>query len=371
MSSVDHVQTVIIGAGVVGLAIARKLARRGHEVIILEEEPLIGQHTSSHNSEVIHAGMYYPENSLRARFCVKGREMMYDYCKTRHINHQAIGKLIVATQDDQINRIHELESLGQKNGINDLKKLSATEAKELEPELTCKKALLSPSTGIVDASHLMLSLLGEAEAEGAVLACNTRLKFTEIKDSKFFLYMADDETVISCTNLINAAGLGAWDVARNMQHYPEQKIPTQNMTKGNYFVLQGAKPPFTRLIYPVPYDKSLGVHYLRDLGGQVKFGPDVEQLKEQQIDYKVDPARKASFEQKIRLFWPELPDNALVPDMCGIRPRISAPEEKMADFLIEAEADHGIKGLVQLFGIESPGLTSSLAIAEYVGSLYE
>lgn len=371
MSSVDHVQTVVVGAGVVGLAIARNLARQGHEIIILEEEPLIGQHTSSHNSEVIHAGMYYPENSLRARFCVKGREMMYDYCKTRHINHQLIGKLIVATQEDQIKRINELESLGKKNGISDLKQLSASEARELEPELTCEKALLSPSTGIVDASHLMLSLLGEAEAEGAVIACNTSLKSTILKDRKFYLHMDDGETVISCSNLINAAGLGAWDVARNMRHYPQDNIPTQNMTKGNYFVLQGAKPPFERLIYPVPYDKSLGVHYLRDLGGQVKFGPDVEQLNKQQIDYKVDPARKASFEQKIRLFWPDLPEDALVPDMCGIRPRISAPKEKMADFMIESEAAHGIKGLVQLFGIESPGLTSSLAIADYVGSLFD
>jgi L-2-hydroxyglutarate oxidase LhgO len=373
MTSADHIQTVIVGGGVIGIAIARALSRAGQEVLLLEAESRPGQHASSHNSQVIHAGIYYPRGSLRARLCVAGKDMLYDYCRTRHITHRRLGKLIVATQADQLEQMQELMRLGQANGVHDLSIISAAEAQALEPELACFGAIVSPSTGIMDAPALMLSLLGEAEASGAMLALASPLSGA-ISDTKGFrLEVADaDHTTLTCSILINAAGFGAWDVARSVQGLRTDSIPPRHFVKGNYFSLSGVANPFSRLIYPVPQDDTLGVHYVCDLGGQVKFGPDIERLPdlerstEYHPDYSVDTDRRPAFEDAVRQYWPGLPDSALMPDTSGIRPRVYGRGEPKADYLFAGPQEHGVAGLYQLFGMESPGLTSCLAIAAHV-----
>lgn len=370
MSDIDHIQSVVVGAGVIGLAIARKLARAGHEVLLLEAEERIAQHTSSRNSQVIHAGMYYPHGTLRARFCVAGKKKLYDYCKTRHVPHDRIEKLIVATRDAHVQKLHRLRDLGLKNGVDDLVLISAEDAKAEEPELACKAALLSPSTGIIDAPAYMMSLLGEAEAAGAFIAYGSPLKSVSHDDRGFLLSVDDvDQSQFLCSNLINAAGLGAWTVAKGMKRLSPSHIPPQVFAKGSYFSLSGVKAPFERLIYPVPDDASLGVHYVRDLGGQVRFGPDLEYLDDLTINYSVDEKKRETFEKLVRLFWPNLPDGALQSDISGIRPRVTGLTGGYSDFTIHGPELHGITGLVNLFAMESPGLTSSLAIADYVAGL--
>ena len=370
MTTESEAQTVIVGAGVIGLAIARKLARLGHEVIILEAEDSVGHHTSGRNSQVIHAGMYYPVGSLRARFCVEGKIHLYDFCQTRHVDFERVEKLIVATRDDQMTPLKAIYERGLANGVSDLKLISAEQAVAWEPELFCSAAIYSPSTGIVDVPGLMLALLGEAEAEGAFIVYKSPVLSVQVLENGFRLEVRDaGDTVICCKNLINAAGLGAWDVARNTDKFEDERIPPQSFAKGNYVSLSGVKAPFRRLIYPVPEDKSLGVHYVRDLGGQVSFGPDLENLESNVLDYRVDPARIDNFIPSIRKFWPGLPDDVLQVGTAGIRPRISMPGQPAADFMIQGPKDHGYPGLVQLFGIESPGMTSSLAIAQYVAEL--
>jgi len=370
MTAEYHVQTVVAGSGVVGLAIARRLARAGHEVLILEAEDSGAHHTSARNSQVIHAGMYYPTGSLKARLCVEGNRRLYNFCATRHVDHDQIEKLIVATDPSQLPAMQALHDRGHANGLTDLTLLAAEDAMRWEPQLSCHGAIHSPSTGIVDAAAFMAALRGEAEAEGAAVALKSPLKRVTIGNTAFGLEIGDAaNTHISCTNLINAAGHGAWDIARSTHGYDPHDVPPQHPAKGCYVSLAQGKAPFERLIYPMPEPGFLGVHYVRDTGGRVTFGPNLIPMDETELDYSNDPSFTKDFERTIRTFWPGLPDNALQPDTCGIRPRITAPGEPLADFRVLGPVDHGVRGLVQLFGIESPGLTASLALAAHVARL--
>jgi len=355
-------QTVVVGAGVIGLAIARTLARAGHEVLILEAEDRIGQHTSSRNSGVIHAGLYYPPASLRARFCVQGRDMLYDYCQSHHVPFEKTGKLVVATQPEQLVGLESLIANARACGVNDLQMVSAEDAQAMEPELACVGAVLSPSTGIVDASALMLSMLGEAEAGGAVLALGSRLERVVALDKGYRLSVVD--TKLTSLNLVNAAGHGSWDVVRGVAGFPASLVPEQHLAKGHWFSLAG-KTPFQRLIYPLADGASLGVHFTRDLGGGSRFGPDLCFLDQQVVDYSFD-ANATAFEQSVARWWPGVPAGRLQPDGCGIRPRITRMGSALSDYLILGPEAHGLRGMVHLFGMESPGLTSCLAIADHV-----
>ena len=366
----DKVDVVVVGAGVVGLACARALAQAGQEVIVLEAEADFGSGVSSRNSEVIHAGIYYPAGSLKARLCVEGRERLYAYCAERAIGHRRCGKLIVATAADDVNKLDGIAAHARANGVADLQRLSAAEAMALEPALRCTGALLSPSTGIVDSHGLMTALLGDAENAGALLARCSPFERAWREGGLWHVATGGAEPfVIGTRTVVNSAGLGAHAVARAMAGFPATAIPPQWRAKGRYFALAG-KAPFTRLIYPTPVDGGLGVHLTLDLGGQAKFGPDVQWLApDAPLDYTVDAAGRADFERDVRRYWPGLPDGALQPAYSGIRPKTSGPGQPAADFAITGPRDHGMDGVVQLFGIESPGLTSSLAIGERVRQL--
>ncbi|MBE7636831.1 FAD-dependent oxidoreductase [Sneathiella sp. P13V-1] len=361
----DFVECVVIGAGVVGLAIARKLAKSGRDVVILEKNHHFGEETSSRNSEVIHAGIYYPKDSLKAKLCVAGKKMLYQYCDAHGVAYKNLGKLIVATNEDEISTLEQIKAKAEDNSVNDLKWLTKEEVFGLEPHLKCEKALLSPSTGIIDTHQYMLSLVGEIEANGGAIAYDTPFEAATICNDGFEV-TAGGHT-LKCRQLINSAGLFAQDVASNIKGLAEQFIPPRYLAKGNYFTMNAASP-FKRLIYPVPQSASLGVHVTLDMAGQIRFGPDQEWVKE--LDYEVNPARGNSFYDAIRKYWPDLPDNSLIPAYSGIRPKIQSPTDPHMDFRIEGSDIHGIKGLVNLFGIESPGLTSSLAIArEVIGKI--
>ncbi len=365
---VERVETVVIGAGVVGLATARALALTGREVIVLEAEDAIGTVTSSRNSEVIHAGIYYAKDSAKARLCVRGKKLLYDYCASHGIAHRAAGKLIVATEDDQLPFLESLKARAAINGVHDLRSLTLDEIAEREPAIRVKGALLSPSTGLIDSHGLMLAYQGDAEAAGAMIAFNTPVDSGRV-DGEDFLIQAGGEAPmeIACRELINAAGLEAQSVARRISGIPADTIPGRYLARGVYFTLS-SKSPLRGLIYPVPDPAGgLGVHVTVDLGGQTKFGPDVEWIDE--IDYTVDPARAERFYASIRRYWPDLPDGALQPGYAGIRPKIHPKGSHETDFVIQGAADHEIKGLVNLYGIESPGLTSSMAIAEEVSAV--
>jgi L-2-hydroxyglutarate oxidase LhgO len=365
----DRVECVVVGAGVIGLAVARKLALEGHEVVVLEAADAIGTETSSRNSEVIHAGIYYPKGSLKARLCVAGKQALYDYCRDHGVGAEAIGKLIVATDQDERALLGALRDKGVGNGVDDLEILDAEAAKTLEPALACTGALLSPSTGIVDSHALMLAYQGEAEARGAVIAFLTRFIRGRVVDGGFEIEAGDPRHEVSrlaCRILVNAAGLGAQQVARSLEGLAPDLVPRRYLAKGSYFSLAGAAP-FRRLIYPVPGSASLGLHYSLDLGGRAKFGPDVEWVEE--IDYAVEGSRAALFYEAIRRYYPDLKEGSLQPDYAGVRPKLQAPGEPAADFLIQGPADHRVAGLVNLFGIESPGLTASLAIADHLVEL--
>lgn len=365
----DEIQTVVIGAGVIGIAVARKLAKAGHEVLLLEAEDRIAQHTSSRNSQVIHAGIYYTPGSWRAKLCVSGKQMLYDYCADRHVPFANTQKLIVAAGENHVAKIPTLIANAEANGVHDLVEISAADAIGMEPELACYGAILSPSTGIVDAPAFISSLLGEAESEGAFVALGAPLERIVPIDGGFELYVGDaDGTQLKCVNLINAAGLGAWDVARNIEGFPAARIPEQYFAKGSWFSVSGPAP-FERLIYPVPDDESLGVHYTRDLGGGFRFGPDLQYLDPPCVDYSLDSKQANAFERNVRRWWPGLPKGAMQPDGCGIRPRTTHDRQLQSDFVFSGPADHGVAGLVQMFGMESPGLTSALAIAAAVGNL--
>src|SRR6201992_1789413 len=363
----DKVDCVVIGAGVIGLAIARRLAQAGREVVVLEAAEGIGTITSSRNSEVIHAGIYYPAGSLMARMCVSGKQMLYAYCREHGIPHRNCGKLIVATTPKETEKLQSIRAHAEANGVLDMQTLSGEAARALEPALNCDAALLSPSTGIIDSHAYMLALRGDAEDAGAAFAFHTPLLAARAVAGGIELDAGGETPMnLACDLLINAAGLSAPAVARGIDGMPIDLIPHAYLAKGNYFSCH-ARAPFSRLIYPVPEPGGLGVHLTLDLAGQARFGPDVEWIDT--VDYAVDPARAERFYPAIRRYWPALPDGALMPSYSGIRPKIVPPAVASQDFLIQGPKDHGIDGLINLFGIESPGLTSSLAIADHVAEI--
>jgi L-2-hydroxyglutarate oxidase LhgO len=353
------VDAVVVGAGVVGLAIARELALAGREVIVLEAEDAIGTHTSSRNSEVIHAGIYYPKGSLKARGCVAGRQLLYEYCASHGVPHRRCGKLIVATSESQLAELGAIREKAHANGATDVDWIAMEEVARLEPELFCMGALLSPSTGIIDSHALMLAYLGDAEAAGAMLALKSPFERARVRADGFELWVQGSDP-IACGVLVNSAGLRAPSVARRIEGYPAELAPRELYAKGNYYSLT-RRSPFSRLIYPVPEPGGLGVHVTLDLAGQARFGPDVEWVEH--IDYDVDPRRAERFYAAIRRYWPGLPDGSLSPGYAGIRPKTAGPGEPAPDFEIQGPRRHGVPGLVQLYGIESPGLTASLALA--------
>jgi L-2-hydroxyglutarate oxidase LhgO len=365
----DKVDCIVVGAGVVGLAIGRALAMAGREVILLEAEATFGSATSSRNSEVIHAGIYYPKGSLKAQFCVRGRDLLYDYCQKYGVNHSRVGKFVVATEDDQVEILKAIEKAAIANGVYDLVMCSKAEVAAAEPEVKCQAALFSPSTGIIDSQDYMRRLLGDIEANGGWLARSAPVVAIAARPEGGFVLSVGGESPmdLACDVLINSAGLKAGEIAKLCYPWGSKQFPKIYYAKGNYFSLS-VKSPFHHLIYPVPVPGGLGTHATLDLGGQVRFGPDVEWIDA--LDYAVDPKRVTQFYPAVRAFWPNLPADALTPAYCGIRPKISAPGEPAADFLILDQTQHGVPGLVHLAGIESPGLTSSLAIAErVVGSI--
>jgi L-2-hydroxyglutarate oxidase LhgO len=360
----DRVDAVVVGAGLVGLAVARALALAGREVVILEAEDAIGTHTSSRNSEVIHAGIYYPQGSLKARACVEGRQRLYAYCAERGVPHRRCGKLIVAGDAAQLEELEGIRRKAQANGVADLAPLSAAQVRAMEPELVCAAALHSPSTGIIDSHALMLAYLGDAQNAGAALALKSRLERAVLRPGGIELHVAGAEPLLAGA-LVNSAGLTAPEVARRIEGYPAHLAPRQLYAKGNYYSL-ARRSPFSRLVYPVPEPGGLGVHVTLDLGGRARFGPDVEWVE--RVEYSVDPGRAQRFYAAIRRYWPGLPDGALEPAYCGIRPKTSGPREPAADFIVQGPREHGVPGLVQLYGIESPGLTASLALADHVAA---
>jgi L-2-hydroxyglutarate oxidase LhgO len=380
----ETADAVVIGAGVVGLAVARRLALTGREVILLEAAAAIGSQTSSRNSEVIHAGIYYQRDSLKARLCVSGRDALYDYCRSHGVKHRQLGKIIVAATAGEIPALSGLKEKAAANGVHDLQLLDGAQARALEPALTVEAALLSPSTGIVDSHGLMLALQGDAEDRGAMIAFNTPVAGGDVRGGA--VSGAGGESIvlrtggaapmeIACRSLVNAAGLQAQALARALEGMPEDAIPQRRLAKGNYYLLAGASP-FGRLVYPLPEKGGLGVHATLDLGGQCRFGPDVEWLEDLNgadlnggnLNYDVDPARAMRFYGAVRRYWPGLADGALLPGYAGIRPKlVTAPGSSGdADFVIQGAEAHGIGGLVNLFGIESPGLTACLSIADEV-----
>ncbi len=358
----DEYDCVVVGAGVVGLAVARALALAGREVLVLDAAEGIGTETSSRNSEVIHAGIYYPAGSLMARACVAGKHMLYDYCRERGIPHANCGKLIVATDEAEAEKLTSIQARAAANGVPDLTLLTREEALAMEPELHCTAALHSPSTGIINSHAYMLSLQGDAENAGAVFVFHAPVLGGRATEEGVVIEVGGAEPMaLRCRTLVNAAGLHAPKLARAIHGMPSQLIPNTYYAKGNYFTLTG-RNPFSRLIYPVPVPGGLGTHLTIDLGGQARFGPDVEWVQE--IDYEVDPRRGDSFYAAIRRYWPALKDGALAPGYSGIRPKIVPPGAPAQDFTVMGPKEHGVPGLVHLFGIESPGLTASLALGD-------
>ena len=363
----DKVDCVVIGAGVIGLAVARRLALSGREVIVLEAAEGIGTVTSSRNSEVIHAGIYYKAGSWMARMCVSGKHALYRYCDEHGIPYRNCGKLIVATTAKETEKLQSIRAHAEANGVAGMQTLSGDAARTLEPALNCDAALLSPSTGIIDSHAYMLALRGDAEAAGAAFAFHTPLERARATANHIELETGGDAPMtLACDLLVNSAGLGAPAVARSIEGMPIELIPAPYLAKGNYFSCS-ARAPFSRLIYPVPEQGGLGVHLALDMAGQARFGPDVEWVD--RIDYAVDPARAERFYPAIRKYWPTLPDGALMPSYSGIRPKIVPPAVASQDFLMQGPREHGVAGLINLFGIESPGLTSSLAIADHVADM--
>lgn len=357
-------QVLVIGAGVVGLAAARALAFRGADVVVAEKADAIGTGTSSRNSEVIHGGMYYPTGTLRARHSVAGRRMLYAYCESHGVPHRKLGKLVVAADDAEIARVEEIARQGAINGVEDLALIDGKAARALEPALVCAAALHSPHTGIIDTHTYMLALRGDLEDRGGMIAFETPVLGLERRRDRWVARFGGAEAGEAVFDaVVNAAGLGAQAIARAMPDYPPARVPRLVLAKGNYFSYLG-RPAFARLVYPTPMPGGLGVHVTLDMAGRMRFGPDVEWIERE--DYAVDPARAVVFYARIRTYWPGLPDNSLVPDYAGIRPKLSGKGAPQGDFMIDTPAAHGLPGLVQMFGIESPGLTSSLSLGEAV-----
>lgn len=372
------VETVVIGAGAVGLACAAALAQSGREVFVLEREKAIGQGVSSRNSEVIHAGIYYTPGSLKAELCVRGRELLYSYARDRQVEASKIGKLIVATNDNEIPVLRALAARAKKNGVADLHMIDSNKATAMQPGLQCTAALHSPSTGIIDSHSLMISLVADIEHHGGIVACQAPVENIQVvENGQLQLTVGgEDPMQLECRELINCTGLDAVAMARKIDQLSPKFIPAPRFAKGNYFRLQ-SRAPFNMLIYPAPVSGGLGVHLTLDHGGHARFGPDVEwldlpdplQLGNPTFDYAVNPVRATDFYQAIRRYWPDLPDDSLLPDYSGIRPKIVADNSNKTndvDFIVSSPKEHGINGLVNLYGIESPGLTSSLALAERV-----
>jgi len=364
---VESVECTVVGAGAIGLAVARALALSGREVIVLEAAASVGAEISSRNSGVIHAGIYYPNGSVKARVCIAGKRALYDFCDSHGVPYRRCGKLLVATEKSQLPALESLQRLARGNGVDDLKYLGPEAANALEPEVACAGAVLSPSTGILDVHAYLLALQGDAETHGAAVAFNTKMARGHIFDRGVVLETeGEDPMQFSSRVLVNCAGLGAQRVARTLDGFPASGIPPLYLAKGNYFSLSG-RSPFRHLIYPMPDGAWLGVHSTLDMGGRCRFGPDIRWVDE--LDYDVDVSRLDAFYAAIRRYWPGLPDGALQPDYTGIRPKLYAKGEPARDFCIQGPEDHGVPGIIHLFGIESPGLTASLAIAEEVARL--
>lgn len=363
----EKVDCIVIGAGVVGLAIARSLSLQGKEVLIIDKQAAFGMETSSRNSEVIHAGIYYPKDSLKAKLCIKGRDLLYQYCQERHISHKKCGKLIVACSDQDIETLTAIQQKAKANGVNNLSFLDRRQVLEKEPDLDVIGGLFSPSTGIIDSHNFMLSLLGDIENNGGIFVPRSEFTKGEITGDKFTLTICDTESgeafKIQARSLINAGGLHASFLLKNLKGFPPQQIPKTYYAKGSYFSLS-SKAPFNHLIYPVPETGGLGIHLTLDMGGHAKFGPNVEWVNDIS-DYAVDEGLRDVFFENIRKYWPGIKKEALVPGYSGIRPKIM-PEGQTGDFYIQPHKEHGIPNLINLFGIESPGLTASLAIAAFV-----
>ncbi|HVJ41908.1 MAG TPA: NAD(P)/FAD-dependent oxidoreductase [Dongiaceae bacterium] len=356
------VEAIVVGAGVIGLAIARRIAKTGRSVFVIEAEERIGAHTSSRNSEVIHAGIYYPEGSLKAQLCVAGRKALYAYCDARHIPLKRTGKLIVAASEAESAALQSLYQRGQQNGVGDLQWLSAGEARALEPEVECVAAILSPSSGIVDSHAYMLSLQGEAEAKGAQCVFRTKVEDIEVIDDGFEVQTRGAESMaVTSSAVFNCAGFDAQIVAAKVRAYPRNRVPPRFLAKGNYFSVSGPTP-FRHLVYPMPVAGGLGVHVTLDLAGRMRLGPDLHWVEK--VDYTADSSMIQAFYNSVSTFWPSVLERDLSWTYSGIRPKTSGPGEPPSDFLVDGPEDHGIAGLVNLFGIESPGLTSSLALAE-------
>lgn len=361
----EEVDCVVVGAGVVGLAVARALAMAGREVIILEAAEGIGTETSSRNSEVIHAGIYYPAGSLMAKFCVAGRRMLYAFCAEKNVPHRNCGKLIVATDEREDAMLAGIKQRAEANGVEGMRVLTAAEAIAMEPNLRCTSALHSASTGIVDSHGFMVALQGDAENHGAVPVFHSPVLAARVAGRGMEIDVGGAEPMtLRCRLMVNSAGLHAPGLARKIVGMPQDRVPTAYYAKGNYFTLSGQRSPFSRLIYPVPVPGGLGVHLTIDLGGQARFGPDVEWID--QIEYTVDPSRADSFYAAVRKYWPDLKDGALQPGYAGVRPKIVPKGAPGQDFTVQGPQTHGVPGLINLFGIESPGLTASMAIADHV-----
>jgi L-2-hydroxyglutarate oxidase LhgO len=362
----EAVETLVVGAGVIGLAVARRLALAGHEVLVIDEAPDFGSQTSARNSEVIHAGIYYEPGSLKARLCVAGKKALYAYARDAGIAAKPIGKLIVATSTDEVPRLHALNATARQNGVDDLELLDAAAARVLEPDLHCVAALHSPSTSIIDSRAYMLALLGEAEAHGATLALETRFVAAKHEDRRFAITLADATGApfpLACRNLVNCAGHGAHDAARAIDGHDTARLPPRFLAKGTYCAVTG-RSPFRHLIYPIPVRGALGIHLTLLLDGAARLGPDIEWVED--LDYAPSADIAPRFADACQAFWPGIVDREITPSYCGIRPKIHGPDRAFADFVIAGPQAHGVAGLVNLFGIESPGLTSSLAIADTV-----
>lgn len=365
----ERIECAVIGAGVIGLAVARRLALAGREVVILEAETAFGTHASSRNSEVIHAGIYYPTGSLKARLCVAGRRALYRYCAERAVEHRRIGKVIVACDETELAGLKKYRQQAEINGVEDLRDLDADELADLEPAVRAVAGFLSPATGIVDSHGLMLSYLGDAQAAGASLALESPVIGGKALDGRIRLEVGGrEELTLDCDIVVNAAGLHAQAVGRSIEGMPPARVPPTHYAIGHYYALTG-KSPFRRLVYPVARQDWLGVHVTLDLAGQARFGPDFAWIDA--VDYRFDTGREAAFYQAIRRYYPDLREGSLQPAYTGIRPKIHGPGEPAPDFAIEGPRDHGVAGLVNLFGIESPGLTSSLAVADYVADMLD
>lgn len=374
---VERCECVVIGAGAVGLAIAHALSAAGREVVVVEAAETFGTVTSSRNSEVVHAGLYYPPGSLKARFCRRGRDLLYTWLREHGVEHLRCEKLVVATDEAEVRQLHGVAARAEANGVEDLRWLTGEEARAMEPEVRCIAALHSPSTGIFDSHGYMLSLKGAAEAFGAMFAFHAQVVGGAVRDDGILLRLSDSGLTngapreesgameLLCETVVNSGGLGAQGVSSALAGLPAASVPPLHYSKGCYFTLAG-RPPFQRLVYPPPDLASIGLHYTRDLSGRGRFGPDNQWVDA--VEYSVDGARAEVFYDSIRRYWPGLKDGALAPDYAGIRPKIQAPGEQPVDFVIHGPETHGVPGYIALYGIESPGLTSSLAIAEHVAA---